>query len=746
MLPLYTVTLGLSALLLFWLQPLYARLLLPLLGGAPAVWITAMFFFQAALLVGYFYAHLSIRWLGPKRQSLLHGALLLAAFVAVPVALPAGWAPPSGPMPLVWQLGLMAAGVGLPFVAVSATAPLLQRWFAQSGHAHAADPYFLYAASNIGSIAALVGYPLLIEPLLGLARQQLAWAGGYAVLVLGIGLCARVLWRHYVTGLPSARGDSRTLSSDIDWRRRLWWIALAFAPSSLMLGTTLHISSNVAAVPLLWIMPLTLYLASFVVAFARRPLLSHSRILALQIPALIALAVVVSWDIAGAWGEILIHLAAFFFVATACHGELALRRPAAPYLTEFYLWMAIGGALGGMFNAVLAPLLFASVLEYPLMIAAVALLRPWSGWRNRRALAHDLLQPAALALLVLALPLLFDYGPEDSGQAVVAFVYPAAVATTLVFALMNRPLRFALGLGVLLAAGPVALAKTDYAGEYSRKGIFQKRSFFGVHRVMLQSKPVETHVLLHGTTVHGSQVRDPGMRRQPIAYYHPLGPLGQVFHSFPPARFARVGIVGLGTGSIACYASRGQEWTFFEIDPLVEEIARDARYFTFLRDCKPDATVVLGDARLSLRQVPDGRFDLLILDAFSSDAIPVHLLTAEAFALYRRKLSDRGVLIAHISNRFLDLEPVIGRIAEETGFDGLVRDDFEPGDDKASASLWAPSTWAVMARQPGDILELAPDRRWEPMRGANAPLWTDDHVNIVRTIILPRIRPDGMSN
>jgi len=745
MLLVHTVTLGLSALLLFWVQPLYARLMLPLLGGAPAVWITAMLFFQAALLAGYLYAHLSVRWLGPKRQSLLHGALLLSAFAALPIALPSGWSPPAGAMPVGWQLALMAAGVGLPFVAVSATAPLLQRWFAHSGHSHAADPYFLYAASNVGSIAALVGYPLLFEPLLRLGQQRLIWSGGYAVLVLGIGLCGLMLWRRYVASPPLANSDGRTLSSDIDWR--LWWIALAFAPSSLMLGTTLHISSNIAAVPLLWVIPLILYLASFVVVFARRPLLPHTRVLALQIPALIALAVVVSWDIAGTWGEILIHLTAFFFIATGCHGELALRRPAARHLTEFYLCMAIGGALGGVFNAVLAPLLFTSVLEYPLMIVAVALLRPWSARPDRRALAQDVLQPAALALLVLALPLLFEYGPDDSGRAIVAVTYPVAVAITLGFALMNRPLRFGLGLGVLLAAGPVAFAKTDFAGEHSRKGVFQQRSFFGVHRVMLQAKPRAAHVLVHGTTVHGSQARDPEMQRQPTAYYHPQGPLGQVFQSFAPGRFPRVGVVGLGTGSAACYASRGQEWTFFEIDPLVEQIARDERYFTFLRDCKPEATVVLGDARLSLQQAPDGRFDLLILDAFSSDAIPVHLLTAEAFALYRRKLADRGLLVAHISNRSLDLEPVVARIAEETGFYGVVRDDIGPAKDTASASLWAPSTWAVLAQEEDDILQLASDLRWEPLRRANAPLWTDDHVNIVKAIILPRMQVgDGMSN
>ncbi|MDH3229710.1 MAG: spermidine synthase, partial [Alphaproteobacteria bacterium] len=581
MLPLFTITLGLSALLLFWVQPLYARLMLPLLGGAPAVWITAMLFFQAALLAGYLYAHLSIRWLGLKRQSLLHGVLLLVAFVALPVALPQGWTPPVEAMPAGWQLALMAAGIGLPFFAVSATAPLLQRWFAHSGHADSANPYFLYGASNIGSIAALLGYPVLAEPALRLGQQGLAWTGGYAVLVLSIGLCGYAMWRRHVTDPPGAQGEGLTLSPDIDWRRRLWWIALAFAPSSLMLGTTLHISTDLAAVPLLWVLPLTLYLLTFVIVFARRPLLPHKRMLALQIPALIVLAVVMSWDITGPWGEILIHLVAFFFIATACHGELAARRPAALHLTEFYLWMAVGGVLGGLFNAVLAPLLFDTVLEYPLLIAAVALLRPWNAIGGRRALALDILQPAGLAAAALALPFAFDYGPDDNGRAVVAVTFSLAVGITIGFALIDRPLRFALGLGVLLAAGPVVLAQTGFAGEYHRKTLLRERSFFGVHRVMLQSEPADAHVLLHGTTVHGAQFRDPELRSQPLTYYHRRGPLGAVFRSFPPWRFLRVGVVGLGAGATACYAQRGQDWTFFEIDPTVVRIARDARYFTY---------------------------------------------------------------------------------------------------------------------------------------------------------------------
>ncbi len=741
MLALYTTTLGFSALLLFWVQPLYARLMLPLLGGAPAVWITAMLFFQAVLLAGYLYAHLSIRWLGLKRQSLLHAALLLAAFAALPIALPEGWTPPAGAMPVGWQLALMAAGVGLPFFAVSATAPLLQRWFAHAGHPDSANPYFLYGASNIGSIAALIGYPVLFEPALRLGEQGLAWTGLYAGLAVLIGLCGLMLWRRYVAVPADAMVEGLTLSPDIGWRRRLWWTALAFAPSSLMLGVTLHISTDVAAVPLFWVLPLALYLLSFVIVFARRPLLPHGWMLVLQVPALLVLAVVMSWDIAGPWGEIAIHLVAFFLIATACHGELAARRPAARHLTEFYLWMAVGGVLGGVFNALVAPLVFDAVLEYPLVVAAVALLRPWRAGGGPRALALDVLQPAGLAVLALAVPLTFDRISDGDGRGVVAVTYSIAVGVTIGFALIERPLRLALGLAVLLAAGPTVMAQTGFAGDSRRLPLLRERSFFGVHRVMLQPEPRAAHLLLHGTTLHGAQFQDPPARRLLPTYSNRDGPVGAVFSSFDPRRLQRVGVVGLGTGTMACYARDGQDWTFFEIDPTVARIARDGRYFTYLADCKPDAEVVLGDARLSLGRVPDGTFDLLVLDAFSSDAIPVHLLTAEAFDLYRRKLARRGVLLVHISNQFLDLEPVVGRITAETGYFGVVRYDSEVAEADMASALRVPSIWAVLARRPNDIAELAPDPRWLPMRGKTSPLWTDDYVNIVRALSLSDSSP-----
>ena len=724
MLPLYALTLGLSALLMFWVQPLYARLALPLLGGAPAVWITAMLFFQAALLAGYLYAHLSVRWLGLKRQSLLHGVLLLLAFVALPVALPEGWAPPAGGMHAGWQIGLMAVGVGLPFFAVSATAPLLQRWFAHTGHARSADPYFLYSASNIGSIAALVGYPLLFEPAMRLGEQGWAWTGGYALLVPLIGWCGLVLWRRFVAEPPGVEGEELELSSDISWRRRGIWVLLAFAPSSLMLGVTLHLSTDVAAVPLLWVVPLALYLLSFVIVFARRPVLRHRWMVILQVPVLVFLAATMSWSHNLLWVELLIHLEAFFIAAMVCHGELAARRPAVRHLTEFYLWMSVGGVLGGLFNALLAPVLFDSVLEYPLAVLLVALLRPWHVGRGRWNAALDLILPGLLVLLMWGSIGLADGG---YGIALSMAVFAAAVGGAVLLAWRGSPLRFALGLGVLMVMAPLVLKQQGFVGLGESDAIYSERSFFGVNRVTAMERPFPAHLLIHGTTLHGAQRQDENKRKSPLTYYHPNGPVGQVFQAFPFWRFNRVGVVGLGTGAAACYARPGQDWTFFEIDPAVERIARDERFFTFLADCAPEARVVIGDARLSLQAAPEGNFDLLILDAFSSDAIPVHLLTREAFAMYRRKLAPGGVIMVHISNRYLDLEPVLGRITMETGFFGVIQHHEE---GTSMVTLRYPSIWVVMARSPDDITELAPDTRWEPLRGANAPLWADDYVNI----------------
>lgn len=707
MVGLFACTLAVSALLLFWAQPMFGRMALPLLGGAPAVWSTAMAFFQAALLAGYAYAHLATRLLTPRAQAALHLSLLAAAALTLPIALPGGWRPPAEGTPIPWLLGLLAVGVGAPFFVASATAPLLQAWFARTAHKDARDPYFLYAASNLGSLAALIGYPLAVEPLLGLTEQSWAWAAGYGALALLVALCAFAARGGTAPALAEAPPTS--------WAARARWVALAFVPASLLLGVTQHITTDLAAVPLFWVAPLALYLLTFVVAFARRPAIPHWLSLKLQVVLLLAVALTFFWQIKALWLVFALHLGAFFFTALVCHGELAKARPPAARLTEFYFYMSLGGVLGGAFNAFAAPLLFDGVLEYPLMLALAGLLRPTlrEGPRSR---LWDLALPAALALALLPKAQAAELG-------VAVFVLYAATLGLFAYSFAERPLRFALAVALVLVAGA-----GDRPG--GRDALHQARSFFGVHRVLADER-AGVRILLHGTTIHGVQSADPARRAEPLAYYHREGPLGQVFEALGP-RISRVGAVGLGAGAAACHRRDGQQWRFFDIDPTVARIARDARWFSYLEACAPEAPVTLGDARLTLADQPDGAFHLLILDAFSSDAIPLHLLTREAVALYMRKLAPGGVALLHISNWHLDLEPVVARLAAEAGLAGRVQHFRFPDQAAAREAYRFSTSWAALARSEADLGRLAHDERWSLLvPPPSQALWTDEYANLI---------------
>jgi spermidine synthase len=709
-LPLFAITLFVSATLLFWVQPMFSRMVLPALGGSPAVWNTAMVFFQTALLVGYLYAHLISRWLGLRRQVALHLLLLALAALTLPIGVAAGWTPPTEGTPVIWLIGLLAWCLGLPFVVVSATAPLLQKWFAASGHPAAADPYFLYGASNLGSILALLGYPLLLEPALTLARQNEAWALGYAGLAVLVAGCGLAVWRRpQVCDANDASPEPGART--VGWGQRLHWLALAFAPSSLLLAVTAHITTDLASVPLLWVVPLTLYLLTFVIVFARRPVLRHGWMVKAQPFIIIPLALM--FDQTAAFRLVLpLHLAAFFVSAMVCHGELARRRPATSHLTEFYLWMAFGGMLGGVFNALLAPVMFDSVLEYPIALVIACLLRPTLD-RGRGGLLATL----ALPFLVFLLMLLWRHvGPSDLGTAgVLAVLVPIAL---LLYSFAAQPLRFGLGIAAVLGVALVA-------GEPNQVEA-RARSFFGVYTIRHDSTGYR--VLVHGTTVHGAEHTDPNNRREPLTYYHRAGPLGQIFAAFADHPPHAVAAVGLGVGTVACYRRPGQRWTFFEIDPLVERIARDARHFHYLEDCAPDADVVLGDARRSL-QVETGPYDLMILDAFSSDAIPVHLLTREAFALYLDKLAPGGLIALHISNRNLDLAPVVASLLADAGLVGRLQTQVPSLE--AQRAYRNAATWVAIARDEADLGALADDPRWQAVPAGTAPPWTDDFSNLV---------------
>ena len=727
---LFTATLFVSSALLFAVQPMFAKMVLPRLGGTPATWITCLLFFQSALLAGYAYAHWSTSWLGPRRQPLVHAALLLTALAVLPVAVPPGWTPGTSGAPVGWLLALLVISVGLPFFVVASTAPLLQRWFASVRHPAAEDPYFLYRASNLGSMLALLAYPVVIEPRLRLADQSRLWTAGYLGLVVLTIACALAPRSAPLAGRrPSAEDDDGGAPEDqpLTIARRARWVALAFVPSSFMLAVTTYITTEIAAVPLLWIIPLAIYLLSFIVVFARKPFLLTGLAGQLQVVVVLELVFLV---LLKATEPVLLVVAtilvALFLSALVCHARLADDRPPSRHLTEFYLWVALGGALGGVFNAVVAPVAFDSVVEYPLAIVLACLLRPprASAPDTSRTRRLDLLWPAAIGAGTLAAVALGRAAGLGSVTARGVAFAAALLACALVY---SRPVRFGLAVGAVLLAGAVASGA-------DRDTLYADRTFFGVLRVD-RDDDRHLHRLIHGNTMHGAQSLEPARRLEPLTYYDRSGPVGDLFRSLPVAASARaVGVIGLGTGTLACYGRAGQHWTFYEIDPAVEDIARDPRLFTYLRDCPPASDVRLGDARLSVAEAPKGRFGMLFVDAFNSDSLPVHLITREALGLYLDRLTDDGVVVVNVTNRYLDLRPVIGALARDAGLTGVVRDDLRTTDaDTARAKTG--SMWIALARRPADLGPLTRDPRWKPLPvRSGVRVWTDDFSNLVDAI------------
>jgi hypothetical protein len=720
---LFAVTLFTSAGLLFWIQPMFSKMVLPLLGGSPAVWNTSMMFYQGLLLCGYLYAHIIASRLAVRAQAGLHLALLVVAMAVLPVAIPAGWSPPVSEDPIGWLVALLLVAIGAPFFILSSTAPLLQRWFAGLTGPSGRDPYNLYAASNLGSFVALLGFPLLIEPNLGLARQTVAWAVGYVALVILIAVCAVVLWRsRTASAIESPGGRAGETEGRITGRDRLRWVGLAFVPSSMLLGVTTFLTTDVAAVPLLWVVPLALYLLTFVIVFSPRPILKQEYALPIHAGLVTLVVVVTFWDLRGQiWWLFPLHLLVFFFTALVLHGELARSRPTPSRLTEFYLWMAVGGLLGGVFNALVAPVVFDSIVEYEWMMVAACLLRPSEGqtaaaWWVRLRLTVLALVPAILLEGVTRV--------RAVGQT--GWLLVSVAAGLVCTRVSRRTVPFAVSLAAILAAS--SLFDVDSATLHSG------RNFFGAYAV-LRDETGPSHMLLHGTTDHGAQFLADDRRLQPTAYYHPNGPAGQVFRALAPRlRGGAIAVVGLGTGTLLCYGTPDQSWTFYEIDPDIERVARNPDYFRFLSECPAEADVVLGDARLSLARASDRRYRLIVLDAFSSDAIPVHLLTREAFELYARRLEDGGILLLNISNRYLNMEPVIAAAAREIGMVGLVGRHEAEGEAMV-LDLEYSSDWVVLARDSAELsLIEGPD--WELLpRAQVGTAWTDDFSNILGILV-----------
>lgn len=715
----YVATICIGSFLLFLVQPMVARMALPQLGGSPSVWNSAMLVYQALLLAGYAYAH----WLGGlalRRQAMVHLALLALAAFSLPIALH-GDGVPSGANPFLWAPLLFLLTIGPLFFVVSAQAPLMQRWFALSG---GGDPYPLYAASNLGSFAGLIAYPLVVEPLLPVETQSWMWSLGYGLLALA------VLWAALALPRLAQQPAEAQSAAPLTMARQRRWLVLAAIPSGLMLSTSLHLTTDIVAMPLLWVMPLGLYLLSFSAAFAANR--GIAELCTRAAPFFLLMSAAAAFGDATQWPYAIasMNLLSLFTVATALHARMFDDRPEAAQLTRFYFVMSAGGVAGGLFCALLAPLVFDWTYEHPILLVAAAVLLapvgPFPGMLERMGLRNAGFRQALPVLTVLAIAcsagggaLGFDAPDWLSGLCAILIIAIALLT-------MGRTWLFAIAMVALMLSldgwGKLSLSAKPGA---------MTRSFFGIYALWDQPK---ARLLVHGTTVHGIQLKTPGKETTPTTYYARHSGIGIAMRAVP-AMFgpgARIGIVGLGAGTLACYARPEQSWRFYEIDPAIERIARDTSAFTFLSRCQPDADVAIGDARLVLAREPRGRFDLLAIDAFSSDSVPMHLLTKEALAIYARALTPDGVLMFHISNRHLDLEPVVAA-GVPNGWHVAIR-DYSPGaaerEDSATSSVWialSPDPSRIAALKAADA-----GAKWRApkSRPGFAP-WTDSHASIL---------------
>lgn len=666
---LLSTTVFLGAFLLFLIEPLFAKLILPLFGGAAAVWATCLVFFQCALLLGYFYADITTRCLTLRRQSSIHIALLLASLLFLPIAPRASWLTQSGSEPAWRILLLLSASIGLPFVLLSATSPLIQIWYAR--RRAGVEPYHLFALSNFASLLALLSFPFLIEPNISSHKQALWWSALFGVFAV---MCCVAAWnaRSATRAAPPILAAERhPIAPGI--RDKLLWLGLAACGSMLLLSITNHLLENVAPVPLLWVLPLALYLLTFTFAFSRRRLYSRwliTRFLAVALGAL-GYAIYDSSFAESIQVSVPFFCIGLFVCCLFCHGELAARRPAARYLTTFYLMISSGGALGAIFVGLLAPHIFTAIYEFPLALVITALL-------------------AAIALW-------------PQGWIMRLFWAAASVAMVVV---LVRNIR-----------------------SYEKNTIFRARNFYAALRVKEFSnwlkEPYRT--LYHGKIEHGSQYVNKPASLLPTTYYGPDSGVGLALTGCCQGP-KRVGVIGLGAGTLAAYGNAGDEFRFYEINPLVVRISNE--FFTYLRDTPAITKVVLGDARLSLEAEPPQQFDVLAVDAFSGDAIPVHLLTKEALAIYLRHLKPDGILAIHTSNTFLNLPPVVQLLADDAGYPTrLITNEENP------RKLIDSSDWVLLRRNIRFLDQLDTSVFMEAISvPPRLRLWTDDYNNLFQIL------------
>ncbi|MEB3189405.1 MAG: fused MFS/spermidine synthase [Snowella sp.] len=761
---LFALTLFVSAFLLFWVELMVAKMILPFFGGSPAVWNTCLLFFQTILLLGYGYSHLTTKWLGTRRQTIIHIFTILIPLIFLPITFKRGDFSFLSAHPIIALLSLLTLSIGFPLLAISTTAPLAQKWFSETIHPASSDPYFLYTASSLGSLCGVICYPIFLEPNFSLTHQNQLWTIGYiSLLLLTVG-CGITLWQ-IENGDPGSKKSHHTSSFGLEkvtpnLPLKMQWLLLSFLPSSLLLGVTTYLTTDLAAIPLLWAIPLAIYLLTFTFTFAPKPLFSQEK-LEKFLPVLLALLIALALlkIIEPLWLLLPLHLIGFFGIAMLFHGKLASSRPHPDYLTSFYFWIAFGGVLGGLFNAIAAPLLFTNILEYPLILGLSMLLIGVSKVGNQNAevplneemrlksllngdykndLFSNPLVPNALikirrslslisSIILLACFLLTGFQVKNFNDNLTAILFIFGILLLLFYGFSLSRIRFITGLILMSLISQFYLPSMG-------KLLVTERSFFGVNRVLYNQKE-NYHSLFHGTTLHGRQSLDPERRDQPLTYFYPTGPIGQVFQSLDDSQpLLHIGVMGLGIGTLITYGKPEQSWTFYEIDESVERLARNPQYFSFLEDTKSPFSIILGDARLSIQKAADHYYNLLIMDAFSSDAIPTHLVTKEAIQLYLQKLSPQGLLAINISNRHLNLEPVLGGLAEDLSLSALSQLDLPISTaEKKLGKL--PSHWVILTSDQKNFGKLINDSRWQVIeKDSQVSLWTDDFSNIFQIL------------
>lgn len=734
----FSVTLFISAFLLFSIQPLFGKMVLPLLGGAPMVWNTAMLFYQAVLLAGYAYAHLTSRYMGLKSQAILHLVLFGAFAFILPFFIDKAAIPPVDPSKLVtWQIILMGVTIGGPFFVLSGCAPMLQYWFSKSGHKDAGNPYFLYSASNAGSMIALLCYPFIFEPKTTVPEQSLYWSYGYYALIALIALSVAFVWNsHKKSQDPAMQPLDKKTEEKVkpDMRTRLVWLALAFLPSSLMLGVTTHISTDLAAFPLLWVIPLALYVGTFIIVFSKREWITLEKIQQFQFYFLIILVLSFIGDIIfNRVMLIALHFGTFFMSALLCHKHLERLKPHPHYLTEFFLFMSIGGVLGGIFNTLIAPVVFVLPVEYGLVLVLTAFARHMD--RKDQALTHakeqltkvenmTLLGLTALFITCIQIAYLNHY-------ASVIMVSMMGICVLLVY-MEKRRWVFA------ISALAVVFTSQFFFRNSTQDLLLLDRNYFGVMRAY-DNHEHGVRLYMNGTTLHGAQPLDASQQLTPISYYSNEGPSGNVFDLLRSRHEPQnIAAVGLGIGSVACFTAPGRHFDFYEINPAVKDIAEDKELFTYLSDCGSPYEVILGDARLKMEQADDHEYDMVFLDAFSSDNIPIHLITKEAFALYFQKLKDDGFIVVHISNRFMDLRPLVNALADSNNATALFKNQTAPTEEEQESektNYRIPAIYSLMARDPAVIQTLKQKYGWKEFDGPAIPVWTDNFADPVHLLL-----------